>query len=57
LCSYCPEEFDTAEVKECVEDMIRTIYRLQRENNTLMVDLLDLHTAYKKETGKEYNFK
>lgn len=54
LCSYCPEYNDTAEVKECVEDLVREVYQLRLDNNALMVKLLDLSTAYKLETGKDF---
>lgn len=56
LCSYCPESFETAEVKECVENLVKTMYRLQMDKDALMAHLLDLYTAYKQETGKDYKF-
>lgn len=36
LCSYCPEEFDTAEVKECVEELIRELYKARETNDVLV---------------------
>lgn len=57
LCSYCPEYMDTAEVKECVEDLVREVYQLRHDNGMLMIKLLDLHTAYKLETGKDFDLK
>ena len=27
-CSYCPEDLNTAEIKECVENMYKEIYKL-----------------------------
>ena len=40
LCSYCPEDFNTAEVKKCVEKMIETIYKLQADKDLLMEQLV-----------------
>ena len=57
LCAYCPEVFETAEVKECVEELVRALYQLQMDNNAIMAKLLDLHTAYKLETGKDFDLK
>ena len=54
LCSYCPEDYNTAEVKECVEEMIRKIYVLQQTNDDLLKELIKIRRAYKNETGKEY---
>lgn len=54
LCSYCPEEFQTREVKECVEGLIRDNYQLQQDKVQLMVELLSIMDAYRMETGKEY---
>ena len=56
LCSYCPESFETAEVKECVENLVKTMYRLQADKDALMAHLLDIYTAYKNETGKDFKF-
>ena len=54
LCSYCPDDYNTAEVKECVEEMLRQIYRNQQTIDDLMKELLKVRQAYKDETGKEY---
>lgn len=53
-CSYCPEDQNTAEIKECVEGMYKTIYKLQAEKNELLKDLIQLRTAYKEATGEDY---
>ncbi len=57
LCSYCPEVFEVAEIKECVENLVKTMYRLQTDKDALMVHLMDIYTAYKAETGKDFKFK
>ena len=54
FCAYCPEEHDTAEIKECVEEMLRKIYITQQCNDDLMKELIKVRTAYKKETGHDY---
>ena len=54
LCSYCDEQFDTAEVKECVESMIRKIYLLQSNQDRIMKEMISMRQAYKEATGKEY---
>ena len=54
FCCYCPEDFNTAEVKECVEKMYKEIYQLQQDKDVLLQDLIDIRTAYKHETGKDY---
>ena len=53
-CSYCPEEHDTAEVKECVEGMLKEIYLLQQDKDMLLKDILNLRAAYRSVAGKEY---
>jgi len=53
-CAYCDEVYDVAEVKECIEEMYKEIYRLQADKNRLLEDLLSIRKAYKKTTGKEY---
>lgn len=53
-CSYCPEDQNTAEIKECVEGMYKTIYKLQAEKDELLKDLIQLRTAYKEATGEDY---
>lgn len=53
-CSYCPENYNTAEVKECIEEMIRKQYVLQQTNDDLLKELIKVRRAYKDETGKEY---
>jgi len=54
LCAYCPEDFNTAEVKECVEKLIRENYLLQQDKDRLMSDFLQLRAAYRNITGTDY---
>ena len=54
FCSYCPENFNTAEVKECVEKMYKTIYALQQDKDKILEDLLKVRKAYKEVSGHEY---
>jgi hypothetical protein len=54
FCAYCPEEHDTAEIKECVEEMLRKIYVTQQCNDDLMKELIKIRKAYKDVTGFEY---
>lgn len=42
FCAYCPDEYETAEVKECVESMLKEIYKLRAENTRLKAELDDL---------------
>ena len=55
FCAYCPEDTNTAEVKECVEKMYKHIYRLQADKDRLLEDLLAIRKAYREATGHEYN--
>jgi len=54
ICCYCPEDLNTAEFKECVEEMYKTIYKLQAEKDELLKDLIQLRAAYKEATGEDY---
>lgn len=54
LCAYCPEDFNTRDVKECVERMYREIYALQQDKDELLEDLIKIRAAYKEATGHEY---
>lgn len=54
FCAYCPEEHDTAEIKECVEEMLRKIYVIQQCNDDLMKELIKVRMAYKEATGVDY---
>ena len=54
LCAYCPEDFNTRDVKECVEKMYREIYALQQDKDQLLEDLIKVRAAYKEATGHEY---
>ena len=54
FCSYCPEDHNTAEVKECVEKMYKEIYALQADKDLLMNEIIKIRAAYKDATGKDY---
>ena len=54
ICAYCPEDYDTKEVKECVEEMIRQQYVLKQCNDDLMKEIIQIRKAYKEATGREY---
>lgn len=54
LCAYCPEDFNTREVKECVEKMCRDIYALQSDKDELLEALIKVRAAYKEATGHDY---
>ena len=54
FCAYCPEDFNTAEVKDCVEEMQRKIYLVEQCNDDLMKELIKVRRAYKEATGFEY---
>lgn len=54
FCAYCPEDINTAEIKECVEDMQRTIYITKQCNDDLMKELIKVRRAYKEATGSDY---
>lgn len=54
LCSYCPEEVSTSEIRKCVEKMIETIYKLQMDNDALLDDFVKLRAVYKEATGLDY---
>ena len=53
-CAYCPEDLNTAEIKECVEKMYKEIYLLQQDKDKLLEDLIKIRHAYKEATGFEY---
>lgn len=55
-CAYCPDDPDTAEVKECVEALLKENYALKRHEDRLMRDLVSVLRAYRKETGHDYQF-
>ena len=55
-CSYCPDEKEIAEIKECVEEMQREIYTAQRHEDELMRDIVKILRAYRKETGHDFRF-
>ena len=54
FCAYCPEDHNTAEVKECVENMYKEIYKLQADKDMLLEDIVRIRAAYKEATGKDY---
>jgi hypothetical protein len=54
FCAYCPEDHNTAEVKECVEKMYKEIYALQQDKDLLIEDIIKLRQAYKEATGVDY---
>ena len=54
FCSYCPENFVTKDVKDCVEGMYEQIYKLQQDKDMLLEDLIKIRKAYKDVTGFEY---
>lgn len=55
-CSYCPDELDAGEIKECVEKMYKEIYELQADKDYMMEKLVKLSSAYYKATGHLYNW-
>ena len=55
LCAYCPDDYNTAEVKECVEELIRKVYTTEKCNDDLMHELIKIRRAYKEATGVEYS--
>ena len=54
VCCYCPEDINTAEVKECVEKMYKQIYSLQADKDKLLDELVKIRAKYKYATGKDY---
>ena len=54
LCAYCPEDLNTAEIKECVESMYKEIYLLQQDKDKLLESLIKVHKAYRDATGQDY---
>ncbi len=54
LCAYCPDDYNTAEVKKCVEKMIETIYKLQEDKDNLLDSLVRVRAAYKEATGEDF---
>ena len=56
FCAYCPEDHNTAEVKECVESMYKEIYELQQDKDELLKKLIEINAAYRRETGNDYQF-
>ena len=56
FCAWCPEDINTAEVKECVEKMYKEIYLLQQDKDNLLHDIIAINQAYRELTGSEYKF-
>ena len=54
FCAYCPEDHNTAEVKECIEKMYKEIYQLQQDKDQLLEDLIKIRKSYKDVTGIDY---
>lgn len=54
FCCYCPDDFNTAEVKECVEKMYKEIYALQADKDKLLEDIIKVRKAYRDATGHDY---
>ena len=54
FCVYCPEEHNTAEVKECVEAMYKEIYLLQQDKDKLLEQIIKMNKAYTEATGSDY---
>lgn len=54
FCAYCPENIETAEAKECIENMIRENYQLKQDYDKLMKAFLNCTIAYRKATGEYY---
>ena len=54
FCAYCPEDHNTAEVKECVEKMYKEIYALQSDKDNLLEALIKVRAAYRARTGEDY---
>ena len=54
FCCWCPEDHNTAEVKECVEGMYKEIYQLQSDKDKLLEDIIKIRKAYKEATGNDY---
>ena len=40
LCAYCPEDYNTRDVKECVEKLIRVNYALKQTNDEVIDERL-----------------
>ena len=57
FCAYCPDDLNTAEIKECVEEMQRKMYVIEQCNDDLMKELIKVRRAYKDVTGVEYKDK
>ena len=54
MCSYCPEKNEVAEIKNCVEELIRKKYIAEQCNDDLLKELIEIRRAYKEATGVEY---
>ena len=54
FCAWCDENFETAEVKECVEKMYKEIYALQADKDMLLEELISIRQAYRNATGQDY---
>lgn len=54
FCAWCPDDINTAEVKECVEEMQRQLYVRDEVVNDLTKELIKIRKAYHTATGEEY---
>ena len=54
FCAYCPDDFNTAELKECVEEAIRQEYVYKEVWDDMMKEIIKIRAAYKRDTGHEY---
>ena len=54
FCAYCPDDINTAEVKECVETMQKMLYTRDEVVRDLTKELIKIRRAYHQATGKEY---
>jgi len=54
FCAYCPDNIETGEVKECVEEMQRLLYVRDEVISDLTKELIKIRAAYHKDTGREY---
>lgn len=54
FCAYCPDDFNTAELKECIEEAIRKEYIYKETWDDMMKEIIKIRAAYLRDTGHEY---
>lgn len=54
FCAYCPEDHNTAELKECIEEAIRHEYLMKEVHDDMMKEIIKIRKAYKEATGVDY---